>query len=456
MIAPIASKSTHHDQNALEGPSASTNSRAKGPRQETRDAQIFWVLLSLVTGALVFITGQYQQAATGPQAIAIGLVSAAPALLTWLALTLKDESIAKTLVTLAWLSFGIIAVSIGASVFSPLVVVFLLGPLTGAVAFGRRYGVELGVFSVIAVAIVILISANSGAERLATSQLQVVELFAPIAVLAQAIVLISALAEVAETAPDAAARQAQLQAERDEAIAAAAAKSRFIAMMAHELKTPLNAINGFSEIMQDELFGPLGAEQYKQYADDINTSGRHLLDLITTLLDLSRVDVQRYPLSIEPIDARAVAVEAVRLLEPAARSAHVALDAAGAVTGPAAALAADAQALRQILLNLLSNAVKFTPSGKTVRFAIEEAGPDWRFIIADEGPGISADALERLGQPFQQAGDAAQRAKGVGLGLWIAKGLAQAHGGAVMLRSVIGEGATAILTLPKAGPDEEA
>jgi cell cycle sensor histidine kinase DivJ len=224
-----------------------------------------------------------------------------------------------------------------------------------------------------------------------------------------------------------------------------AGKSRFLANMSHELRTPLNAIMGFSDIMRQRLFGPM-ADRYAEYAELIHESGSHLLELINDVLDMSKIEAERFELSIETFDA-GDAVEAVlRLMRGQADRAGVHLRAAL----PAMPLYADAdrRALKQIALNLISNALKFTPRGGAVTVTLQADGDVLELVVADTGVGIARDDLERLGRPFEQAGDAEQRAAGSGLGLSLVRAFARLHGGDMSVESAMGEGTAVTVRLP--------
>lgn len=246
-------------------------------------------------------------------------------------------------------------------------------------------------------------------------------------------------------ATDAYVREVALDTARAEAEATSRSKSRFLATMSHELRTPLNAVLGFADIMRQRLFGPL-PDRYADYAQSIHSAGEHLLDLINDVLDVSKIEAERYQLSVERFDAREVLSDAMALVRPQADEAGVHLSAV-LPTDPLP-VEADRRALKQIALNLLSNAVKFTPSAGSVTVTVDGIGPYLELIIADTGTGIAPEDLKRLGRPFEQAGDGEQRAQGTGLGLSLARALSELHGGRLSIESTLGEGTAVTVRLP--------
>jgi len=224
------------------------------------------------------------------------------------------------------------------------------------------------------------------------------------------------------------------------------AKSKFLANMSHELRTPLNAIIGFSEIMQSGMFGPLGAEKYQEYCTDIHSSGKYLLDVINDILDMSKIEAGRMRLDFEEVSLDALLAESMRVLSARAEEKNVALSSRIA---PDLHLRADRRALKQIALNLLSNAVKFTPAGGEVTVRGRATDHCVVLSIADSGIGIAADALTRLGRPFEQVESHITKThQGSGLGLAIAKSLVRLHGGSMRIRSALGKGTIVTVRLP--------
>jgi two-component system, cell cycle sensor histidine kinase DivJ len=241
------------------------------------------------------------------------------------------------------------------------------------------------------------------------------------------------------------AREAALEAAKLEAEQLNTGKSRFLANMSHELRTPLNAIMGFSDIMRSRLFGPLTGK-YGEYAELIHESGGHLLDLINDVLDMSKIEAERYELQINTFDVREPVSAALRLLRLQADDAGISLR--GVLPARDIEVDADSRAIKQIVLNLVSNALKFTPKGGTVTVTLSEFAGRVELAVADTGVGIAEDDLKRLGRPFEQAGDAGQRAKGAGLGLSLVRAFAELHGGEMVIESELGEGTSVTVRLP--------
>ncbi|MBP9753447.1 MAG: HAMP domain-containing histidine kinase [Phenylobacterium sp.] len=241
------------------------------------------------------------------------------------------------------------------------------------------------------------------------------------------------------------AREAALDQARIDAETANAGKSRFLANMSHELRTPLNAIMGFSDIMRQSLFGPM-PEKYAEYSALIHESGEHLLELINDVLDMSKIEAERFELYREEFDARDAISAVMRLMRGQADRAGVSLR--GLMPKEPLEVTADRRAMKQIALNLISNALKFTPKGGTVTVTAHAEGPMLELIVADSGTGISAADLQRLGKPFEQAGGADQRAAGTGLGLSLVRAFAELHGGEMAIESQLGEGTTVTVRLP--------
>ncbi len=228
------------------------------------------------------------------------------------------------------------------------------------------------------------------------------------------------------------------------------AKSKFLANMSHELRTPLNAIIGFSEIMESAMFGPLGATKYTEYSRDIRESGQYLLDVINDILDMSKIEAGSVHFNPESVELDHILADSLRVVGGRANEKCLTLN---SQIAPGITLNADRRALKQIALNLLSNAVKFTPDGGTVTVRGRARGGMATIAIEDNGIGIPKDALHKLGRPFEQVeSQLTKRYQGSGLGLAIAKSLAEMHGGAMRIRSLLGRGTTVVVRLPLETP----
>ena len=235
--------------------------------------------------------------------------------------------------------------------------------------------------------------------------------------------------------------------EKTRALEASRAKSEFLANMSHELRTPLNAIIGFSEIMESGMFGPLGADKYLEYCRDIRESGKFLLDVISDILDMSKIEAGRLRLDLEKLELDQILSEAIRVVTTRAQEKRLTLS--SEIAAPIQ-VQVDRRALKQVLLNLLSNAVKFTPDGGriTVRGRLSRGAVV--IAIEDTGIGIPGDALKNLGRPFEQVeSQLTKRHQGSGLGLAIAKSLIELHGGAMRIRSQVGVGTVVVVRLPQ-------
>jgi len=241
------------------------------------------------------------------------------------------------------------------------------------------------------------------------------------------------------------ARENALQQARAEAEGLAAGRARFLANMSHELRTPLNAIMGFSDIMRARMFGPL-TDRYGEYAELIHESGRHLLDLINDVLDMSKIEAERFELQRGEFDAREAVTAAMRLLRVQADAAGVQLR--GVLPPNELEVDADRRALKQIVLNLVSNALKFTPRGGQVTVTADGHDGEFELVVADTGVGISPEDLERLGRPYEQAGGVDQRARGTGLGLSLVRAFAKLHGGEMNIESRMGAGTSVSVRMP--------
>jgi cell cycle sensor histidine kinase DivJ len=197
--------------------------------------------------------------------------------------------------------------------------------------------------------------------------------------------------------------------------------------------------------MRTRLFGDL-SPRYAEYAELIHESGGHLLDLINDVLDVSKIDADKYVLAREDFDAREAANAALRILRQQADDAGVQLR--GVLPPEPLEVDADRRALKQIVLNLVSNALKFTPSGGSVSVSFAAVAGALEIAVADTGVGIAPEDLARLGRPYEQAGEADDRARGTGLGLSLVKAFARLHGGDMAIESRLGEGTAVTVRLP--------
>ncbi|MDJ0948598.1 MAG: PAS-domain containing protein [Alphaproteobacteria bacterium] len=238
------------------------------------------------------------------------------------------------------------------------------------------------------------------------------------------------------------------RAAREQAELASRAKSEFLANMSHELRTPLNAIIGFSEIMRDRLLGPLGAPQYHDYVAGIHESGSHLLSLINDILDISKIEAGKLELEEGPIDVEQLVCSALTLVQARADDAGLSIEIE--LDDELPQLRADLRAMKQILLNLLTNAVKFTPAGGRIAIRAKTAADGRPMLsVADTGIGIASNDLRKALAPFGQIdGPYARNHQGTGLGLPLAKSLAELHGGSLEIESQPGLGTTVRVYLP--------
>ena len=226
------------------------------------------------------------------------------------------------------------------------------------------------------------------------------------------------------------------------------AKSTFLANMSHELRTPLNAILGFSEILHREMFGPIANTSYKDYAGDINHSGKYLLGLINDILDITRIEAGRREILEEPVSISDAIAEALLLCE-----ANVSKKSITVITDLPAVLPrilGDMRGVRQVAINVISNAVKFTPrGGKITVGAARQSDGSLRLYVRDNGPGIPPHEVRHALDAFSRGQDATKKAiEGAGLGLSIVNGIMHLHGGRVDIESVVGVGTKVSCSFP--------
>ena len=257
-------------------------------------------------------------------------------------------------------------------------------------------------------------------------------------------------AEVVAVMRDVTDRKIQEQAldlARSAAEQADAAKTRFLATMSHELRTPLNAIIGFSEMIVQEDTLMLNAARRKEYAQLINDSGQHLLSVVNSILDMSKMESGNFEISPEMFAPRAALVGCCNLLALKARESGIDLVTRAPHDLPD--MSCDPRAFKQIMLNLVANAIKFTERSGKVTVSADVEGPRLVLRVSDTGVGIAAEDLKLIGAPFFQAGKTYQRRhEGTGLGLSIVKSLVGLHSGEMTVQSKIDEGTTVTVALP--------
>jgi signal transduction histidine kinase len=225
------------------------------------------------------------------------------------------------------------------------------------------------------------------------------------------------------------------------------AKSLFLANMGHEFRTPLNAIIGFSEVIKDQIVGPIGKPIYAEYAKDIWGAGKHLLEIINNLLDISKIEAGKTELSEELIDPSEIVGASLAAMRIQAENRKITLIAD--ISSGTPFIRGDALRLRQVLINLVSNAVKFTEVGYITVSAACDAAHGFRFTVADTGIGMSPGEIVVAMEPFGQVDNAiTKRYEGTGLGLPLAQRLVELHGGRLEIESVKGVGTTVSVYLP--------
>ena len=242
-------------------------------------------------------------------------------------------------------------------------------------------------------------------------------------------------------------REIDLRDAKDSVERAYAAKTQFLANMSHELRTPLNAIIGFSEMMERQLLGPIGTEKYLEYIKGIRESGEHLLDLISDILDMSKIEAGKYELALEEFNIAKVIRMAIHMMEGRAvdKEIKINLD----CKNENLKIVADRRAVMQMVLNLLSNAVKFSHRSGTVDITLKEGKDTLSITVKDQGIGIPANKLANITLPFEQAESHYSREyEGTGLGLSITKELSEIHGGNLSIESKLGAGTSVTIKLP--------
>jgi signal transduction histidine kinase/ActR/RegA family two-component response regulator/HAMP domain-containing protein len=244
-------------------------------------------------------------------------------------------------------------------------------------------------------------------------------------------------------------RSEDLEQARREADRANQAKSEFLSRMSHELRTPLNAILGFAQLLEMDLLN----QEQRESVGHILKGGRHLLDLINEVLDISRIETGRLAISLEPVSVREVVIESLDLIAPLAAKQKIRLE-SGTRDVPDRFVLADRQRLKQVLLNLLSNAVKYNRPQGTVALSFEEAAGRLRITVRDTGPGIAPERMNRLFTPFDRLGVEQAGIEGTGLGLALSMRLVDAMGGTMAAESAVGVGSRFWMELPTTeGPE---
>ena len=222
-------------------------------------------------------------------------------------------------------------------------------------------------------------------------------------------------------------------------------KSDFLANMSHELRTPLNAIIGFSQVLREGMVGDVNEKQ-REYLEDILSSGQHLLALINDVLDLSKVEAGQVELQLAPFSLQDALERGVSMVREQATTEgiQVTLHKNGSLD----VVSGDERRMSQVIFNLLSNAVKFTPTGGQVDVSATRINGEMRVSVADSGPGIAAEDLDRIFEEFQQTEAGARQLEGTGLGLALSKRFVEMHGGRIWCESEVGKGSTFEFTLP--------
>jgi signal transduction histidine kinase len=302
-----------------------------------------------------------------------------------------------------------------------------------AIGYGMRYGaralIEATALDLAGFAVVVATSPYWQAQPLFSASVMV----ALAAVPAYAVVLVSRLHAAVASAD-----------------AANGAKGRFLAFITHELRSPLNAVIGFSEMLRDEALGPLGAPRYKEWASDINSGAKHLLALINDLLDISKLEAGGLALAEEPVELGELVAASLRFMGPDADKKRVVLR-FDHREGAEVWVLADALRLRQVLINLISNAVKFSSMGGEVKIDLADFKADGVLIaVSDAGVGMRPEDIPRALEPYGQV-DASlkRRHQGTGLGLPLSKALVEKHGGKLEIESALGRGTIVRIRLPE-------
>jgi signal transduction histidine kinase len=232
----------------------------------------------------------------------------------------------------------------------------------------------------------------------------------------------------------------------DPAASAAARRLEFLAKVSHEVRTPLNSIIGFAELMLGERLGPIGNQRYKGYVEDIHHSGLYALSLLNDLLDISKIEAGKFELNFTAVDVTDLVEDCVASLQPLAKRARIVLRTSLAHDLPT--VVADPRRLKQILLNLLTNAIKFTKEGGQVIVSGSMIDGELRLRVSDNGVGMTKDEITFAMQPFNQLDTAPRKQSGTGLGLPVTKALVDANHARLVLTSEPGVGTSADVVFP--------
>lgn len=248
-------------------------------------------------------------------------------------------------------------------------------------------------------------------------------------------------------------QEQKLEDARQEAEQASSSKSLFLATMGHELRTPLNAIVGFAEMMTSGIGGTL-EDTHAEYAALIGQSGRHLLDVVNMLLDMSKLNAGKFELHLEEYEPDNLVEPSLHMVSAMARTRRVHLHTDVAAQLPI--VRGDERACRQIVINLLSNAIKFSNTDGVVSLSIRRQGAKLSITVSDQGIGMTREQVARIGEPFFQAhAGLARQYEGTGLGLSIVKGLVELHDGVLRAKSSPDDGTTITVLLPLLGPEAD-
>lgn len=352
--------------------------------------------------------------------------------------SLRNLRASFTSAKLAPLALYIVTLGMEPLVEGPGVLAFPIPALLWCAVTYGVLGTTFLTFSFAAWALVVVSFDLIGEHHATVPILTILSLRLGVALAALAPVMVSVvMAAREETLREAAAARAVAE-------SAMASRSLLLATMAHELRSPLNAIIGYAGLMSQQVRGQLGDSRYIEDAQSIELAGRHLAALVTDLLDTAKIEAGNVVLHLAPTSSRDMVEQAIRLVRGMAYDKQIdIIHEAGAWP----LVLADDRAIKQVLINLVANAVKFSPAGSTIKITSEIAGARLRIKVVDNGVGISAGELKRLGYAYAQAGDSHTQRKGTGLGLALSCQLIEQHGSCLKLESELGFGTTAAFDL---------